>query len=192
MTARQMTSESRFASVYGQAARASSRHRGSRVIRIAHQRQVNEFLDCAAAKLGPDPIVFALCFVCVGCGDQSMPPRWRYSRQTATPDALIQSRIKSHPQTRDGGWFGAVLARADSIERRCSAPPLLRSGTRIRPGEFEGEDELVLALPQSSANNAAPVSEILKRRNICSRDLRAPACNVDSILRPAHAPRLTL
>ena len=64
LTTRQATMANRFASVT--LAGGPSLVRTSIVAercRVAHQRQLDDVLDLAAAELGPDPLVFASRFV---------------------------------------------------------------------------------------------------------------------------------
>src|ERR1700756_4090127 len=69
---------------------------------VAHQGQLNEFLDRAAPKLGPDPLVFPPSFLCCG---MRRPFNAQMSEVVETDGdraALIDGRVQVHAQARDG------------------------------------------------------------------------------------------
>ena len=97
--------------------------------RVAHQRQLDQSLDRAAAELRPDPLVFAARFLFRRMRrpvDAQMPEVVETDGNGAA--ALIEGRVQIHAQARDRGSLHRICGAG---RQRCQA--LLR--VRQRAGQ---------------------------------------------------------
>ena len=163
LTARQLTSENSFASVYvGRRPRACVRisrvaseagslikgsSTSSSIVRLPSCDQIRSYSRRACSS--------------VGCGDQSMP-RWRRIVETDGDGAvaLIEGHVKIHPQTRDAWLVRPSFRRGPTAPPGAAPlPPAHRSGTHIRPDAAPGRRSVRAGAPkQSPGSSAAPAA----------------------------------
>src|SRR6202030_216956 len=123
---------------------------GCAPVRIGHLGQVDEFLDRAAAKLSPNPLVF-LCYVVIRRmrRPQNADPPEGFQANLDSSVTPIQSCKELHPQAGDSCQIGETAGPA----RKQQEPVFGRrqlAGQELAFGlvQLQREGELVPALPR--------------------------------------------